>query len=62
MIKEIDKMKYDKLYDLICRACANGTSREVAAAIAVHWNPPISIGQDGKMFIHVERNEEYPHV
>ena len=51
MIGAIEKMKLDKVLDLMRRATANGTHKEVAAVIAAHWNPPVSIMADGKMVI-----------
>ena len=41
-------LKEEKLLDLIRRACANGTAREVAVGIAVDWCPTIEIDENGK--------------
>lgn len=40
--------KVNKVLDLIRRACANGTAREVATAIADDWSPAIEIDSDGR--------------
>jgi hypothetical protein len=46
---DLEKMKRDKLYDLICRATANGTAREVADQVAMDWYPRMRVSPDAKI-------------
>lgn len=50
-------LRYEKLLDLIRRACANGTAKEVAAAVAVDWIPTIEIDGNGKATVLVELHD-----
>jgi hypothetical protein len=44
----LHQAKVDKILDLIRRACANGTAREVAEALANDWSPTIEIDANGR--------------
>lgn len=44
----LDNEKVGFILDLIRRACANGTHRQVAEVLAYDWNPPIIIDEKGK--------------
>lgn len=46
---DLEKMKRDKLYDLICRAAANGTAREVADQVANDWFPMMRVSADSEI-------------
>jgi hypothetical protein len=53
-------LKTEKLLDMIRRASANGTAKEVAAAIAPDWIPIIEIDEQGKaeVVIHAATSAE----
>ena len=46
---DLDKMKRDKLYDLIRRAVANGTASEIADQIAKDWFPMIRVSANAEI-------------
>lgn len=46
---DLDKMRRDKLYDLISRAAANGTAREVADQVAKDWFPMMRVSADSEI-------------
>ena len=49
----IEHMKIEKLIDLLRRATANNTHKEVAVAIAKDWNPLFKVNEKGKIEIIV---------
>lgn len=49
LIEATNREKRNKLLDLLRRATANGTSEEVADAIAQDWFPLCQIGANGKI-------------
>ena len=55
---DILRLKQAKILDLICRACANGTAKEVADAIAVDWCPTIEIDANGNAEVIVVRADK----
>lgn len=54
LMQDIHEAKRDRILDLIRRATANGTHKEVAEAIAKDWMPLVSITSNGEIEIQVQ--------
>lgn len=56
--RDVERAKIERLLDLLYRATANNTHRQVAEALAVDWCPLVKIEENGKIRIEINSHQQ----